>query len=312
MIEHDRLAPAAILQPVWKGRQRLITCHRADLDSTQAPNSLNAVRAAVGVGAPRIEIDVRFLADDTMVVFHDPDLAPTTDRSGPLDRLTIAAVREARALGPGAPPIALFDEVVDAVAGSGTTLHVDLKHDLPMPAARLDALASALAPIASRAIVGTQAYWNLTPLAQRGLRVAIDPGYLWQRGSARVPTDQFPRTQGLYGFWDDAPLAHIPGADPATYLAMRLREIALLVPAAEEWMVDIDTIRHCDAIGVSLASFLHARDIRLVAWTIVDPELDGPTTAALLALLFDLEVDTIIAKHALVVAGYLSTALTRP
>lgn len=301
------LAPA-LLVPSWRGRPRLITCHRADLDATHAPNSLAAVQAAVEAGAPRIEVDLRFLADDTMVVFHDPGLSPTTDGQGLLDALAIGDLRDVRSIGVEPSPIPLFSEVIDTVAGSSTTLHVDLKHDRPLPDRRVEAIVHALAPVASHAIVGTQAYWNLPVLASRGLRVALDPGSLWQRGTDRIAGDgEFPRTPGLYGFWDDSPLAQVPGIEVTDYLRIRFNEIAGLVPAAEEWMVDIDTIRHCHEIGFALTDLLHARGIRVAAWTIQDASFDGAATAALLASLFDLDVDVIIAKHGLIVGSYLTS-----
>jgi len=304
LIKNDSPADASPLTPMWDGRRRVITCHRADLDSTLAPNSLPAVRAAVAAGAPRIEIDLRFLADDTMVVFHDPDLGPTTTGAGRLDACTWAMLDGVRSLGPGQPPIPRFADVVAAITGSSTTLHVDLKHDRPMPATRVQALVAALAPIRDQAIVGTQAYWNLGPLAEAGLPIALDPGYLWQR---RVATgdQRWPRSEGLYGFCDDAPIAYIPGLRAPEYLALRVAELSALVPGAREWMVDIDTIVACSDLGFSLADYLHGRDVNLVAWTVQDLSYDRTTTASLIGKLFDLGVDNVIAKHGLVVARYL-------
>jgi glycerophosphoryl diester phosphodiesterase len=301
------LDASLLLQPCWAGRTRTIACHRADLDAMQVPNSLPAVLAAVAALAPRIEIDLRFLADDAMVVFHDPDLAPLTGAQGLLDDLSFDVVSGARYVAGDSPPVARFEDVVDAIAGSSTFLHVDLKHAPPMNPARLDALSAALRPIAGQCLVGTQAHWNLPPLARRGLQVALDPGLHIQRGLDRQPGDgEWPVTRGGHGLWDDSPLAHLAGVAPADYLAARVNDLAGLVPEACEWMVDIDTIRHSASLGFSLAEAVHARGIALTAWTIADLDFDREGSAAMLAELFNLDVDTVIAKHGLIVAGYLA------
>ena len=72
----------------------LICAHRGA--SAQLPdNSLAAFEAAIAVGADMIEADVRRLADDTLVLSHDP--APAASTPVRLDDLVRLAVRTDRA-----------------------------------------------------------------------------------------------------------------------------------------------------------------------------------------------------------------------
>jgi len=59
-------------------------------------NSLAAFEGARALGFTHLETDVRITRDGVLVVFHDPDLAPSTDRSGLIEQLSASEVTTAR------------------------------------------------------------------------------------------------------------------------------------------------------------------------------------------------------------------------
>lgn len=295
---------AASLRPAWDGVTRTIACHSADLDGTHVPNSLPAIEACVAAGAPRVEVDLRFLADDTMVVFHDSTLEPLAQGTGELGTLTFEDVVNVRYAQPPSPPLARFEQVVDAVRTSETCLQVDLKLPVPFTRRRVDVLCEALEPLRDRAIVGSQNGANLMPLAERGFKVAFDPTQHWHYWPGRPHgLELSPRRLGMHGLWDDASIAHDPAVPGIAYVNARIRDLVALVPHAAEWMVDLHTLRHLLGIGVPLGHALAEQGIDLAAWTIEDR---GPaTTRARITELFDLGATTIIARRAATVARYL-------
>jgi len=249
-----------------------------------------------------LEIDVRFLADDRMLIFHDPTLDQETTGSGRVDALTTPAVGAIRFRNSESVPLCFLEEVVDVIRGGETLLQVDLKLRRPISAGRLDALARALFPIRDRVLVGSQAHWNLRALPERGIAVAFDPTLQWQYAPARSNEHALPFRRGLHGLWDDAPIAHVRGVATADYCAVRIADIAALLPAAREWMVDIATIRYLSSLGLGLGDELAGRGIELAAWTMPD---EGPVASSeMLRSLFSCGVTTVITDHAMKLAGY--------
>lgn len=296
------------LRPIWDGQERSIACHRANLNDEQVPNSLDAVAACVAADAPRIEVDLRFLADGTMVVYHDAELDKESTGAGELSRLTCEDLRGLTYRRAPHPPIARFEEVVDAVTGSSVMLQVDLKERAPLESSQLAAIEHALGPIATHCIVGTGFYQNLVPIAQRGLRVALDSTPQWHYWPGRsVVGDITPLRMGLHGLWDDSPVAHTPSVDPEDYVASRVEEITALVPVVSEWMVDLHTLRHIEQLHVRLGHLLHERGIELAAWTLRDHGREA--TRDRMVELFELGADTVIADSAETVASYLDPAV---
>lgn len=293
---------AGDLAPLVAGRPRVFCCHRATLSGRYPPNSLPAVAECVQAGAPRVEIDVRFLADDGMVVLHDAELDEDTTGSGPVAALDSAAARGLRFRRDDSVGVATLSEVVDLLRGSETLLQVDLKLTRGISAVRARNLAEALAPVRSQVLVGSQAYWNLRPLSAAGYRVALDPTLQWHYFPGRRG-DLYPARLGLHGLWDDAPLAHIPGVEPVPYLRARVEDLLGLLPASE-WMVDYATIRYLRALGLNLGEVLQARGVDLAAWTVKDEGRDS--TGQLLQDLFALAVTTVISDAPVQLASYVT------
>lgn len=288
-------AAGTALAVVIDGMQRVFCCHRATLSGRFPPNSLAAIDECVRARAPRLEIDLRFLSDDSMLVFHDAALDAETTGVGPVDALVRASCRELRYLHDRASRLCFLEEVVDRVRGSGTFLQVDLKLRPPISRERVQRLAEALMPLAGRCFVGSQAHGNLRAIAESGVPVAFDPSLRWHYWPGRPATSCIPARLGLHGLWDDSPLAQIPGTTARDYCEARLRDLLGLAPAAVEWMVDIGTLRHLASLGFPLGLELAQHGIALSAWTMRD---DGPQSSReTLRALFALGAETVITDH---------------
>jgi glycerophosphoryl diester phosphodiesterase len=98
----------------------LVIAHRGA--SAHAPeNTMAAFELAAQQGAHAIELDAQLTADNQLVVFHDIQLARSTDGDGALSSKTLAEVRELDAgkqYGPGfrGQRIPLLEEVCAALA----------------------------------------------------------------------------------------------------------------------------------------------------------------------------------------------------
>jgi glycerophosphoryl diester phosphodiesterase len=281
------------LDPIVAGRRRVFCCHRAVLSRKHPPNSLAAIRECVEAGVPRAEIDVRFLSDDSLLVFHDAVLENDTLGTGSVAALDARAARLLRYRDASQTSLAFLDEVVDTIRGSSLLLQVDLKATQPLSPAQTTTLARALEPVRDHVLVGSQAHWNLRFLGAEGFRIAFDPTLHWryQEGPHVPGTD--PKRRGLHGLWDDSPLAHLAGVDRAEYLSARIDDLLGLIDV-EEWMVDYETLFFLAANQLRLGEVLRANGVALAAWTI--PDNGHEANRAMLGRLFDIGVETIISK----------------
>lgn len=297
---------AGDLAPTILGAPRVFCCHRAKLSRTFPPNSLAAIAECVDAGVPRLEIDVRFLADDAMLIFHDATLDAESNGAGPVAAIDTAAASALRYRADPAHPLPFLEDVVDVMRGANTLLQVDLKLMRWMSSERSRRLVQALAPIRDRVLVGSQAHWNLRGLAHAGLPVALDPTLHWHHRPARDVDDATPLRLGLHGLWDDAPLAHIPRVAIRDYFASRLDDLLALLPA-RVWMVDYGTILSMADKGFELGHELAPHGVELAAWTLHDEGREA--TSALLRRLFELGTTTVITDDAPALASY-ARALT--
>ena len=95
-------------------------------------NTLAACRKAIEMGFGAIEIDLRATADGHIVVMHDDTVDRTTSGRGKVSELTLADIRSLDAGSHAGPEfteekVPTFEEVLDAVRGSGTKLVLDIK-----------------------------------------------------------------------------------------------------------------------------------------------------------------------------------------
>lgn len=293
------------LRPEIAGQKRTLCCHSAVFSGEFVPNSLAAVDECARLDVPRLEVDVQFLADDSMVIYHGSTFEKETTGAGKVSDLDRTAIRGIHYLADLSSPVCFLEDVVELLRPTGTLLQVDLKLMRPISDARLRALSTALLPIADRVLIGSQAHWNLRPLAGLGHRVAFDPTLQWHFSPDREH-GFFPDTMGVYGMWDDAPIAHNRKFSPRQYFETRTEDLLGLLPQAEEWMVDIATIRHLADMGFSLGDELAARGVELAAWTLHDA--GSEQTLAQLEAVCAAGASTVIAANPAAVLAYLDAA----
>jgi glycerophosphoryl diester phosphodiesterase len=105
----------------------LVVAHRG-ASSTHPENTLSSFEAALALGAPLLELDVRLSADGIPVVLHDPDLSRTTDGSGWVHELSFQQIQAVNAGTADRPErIPAFRTVLEAVSGRGG-LAVEIKN----------------------------------------------------------------------------------------------------------------------------------------------------------------------------------------
>ncbi len=80
----------------------LVVAHRG-ASARYPENTLPAFEAAVALGAPVVELDVRLTADGVPVVMHDAEVSRTTDGRGLVHELTAAEIARLRAGTPEVP-----------------------------------------------------------------------------------------------------------------------------------------------------------------------------------------------------------------
>lgn len=87
----------------------------------EAPaNTLAGVRACFDAGAEAMEIDVQLCADGVPVLMHDETVDRTTNLSGPVRSLSLAALQGADA--GGGEPVPTLEQVLDLVDGRLTVM----------------------------------------------------------------------------------------------------------------------------------------------------------------------------------------------
>ncbi len=275
------------------GRGRVVlAAHQGRLTGAETPNSLLSVAACAAAGAARVEVDVTFTRDGEAVVSHERELR-VGGRRVPADEVTSSEV-------PGLPRLW---EVVQLLRASAAVLQVDLKLFRPIRAQEVERLLAVLSPIQPRVLVGSQAHWNLRPLAAAGLAVGFDPTLHFRYvapGAPRSWARGHPKRTGVWGFRDDSPLAQEASASPVAYLEARFTDLLALVPGVAELMVDYGTILRLGELGFALGLELQRRGVALAAWTV--REYEGGTTLHLLHRLAELGVSTIITDVPLLLA----------
>lgn len=273
----------------WGGREATLACHQARLRPEDLPNALGSVAECIGAGALRVEVDVTFTGDDVPVLSHDEEVLVDGRR------VPARTLRWSPEL--GLPRLA---EVVQLFLGRGCVLQVDLKRRGPISHGEVRSLAEALAPLGPNVIVGSQAHWNLRPLAATGLTVALDPSLHFRYVHPTSPAwwkVGVPRRTGVWGLRDDSAQASDSSWTFEAYLSARLDDVIALVPRCAELMVDIGTILRAGALGVALGEELARRGIALAAWTI--QRFEGEQTVTVVRRLVELGVSTIITDASL-------------
>jgi glycerophosphoryl diester phosphodiesterase len=103
----------------------VIVAHRG-ASSTHPENTLASFRAAIELGAPVVELDVRLTADGVPVVMHDADVARTTDGEGLVHELTARQLADLNAGTVGSPePVPTLRRALQLLSGrAGVALEI--------------------------------------------------------------------------------------------------------------------------------------------------------------------------------------------
>lgn len=111
--------PRTIEEFLRLGSRPWVIAHRG-FSGVAPENTLAAFRKAMEVGADMIELDVQLTGDGQVVCIHDDTLDRTTDRKGPIGKMTADEIRTADAGKRFAPEftgekVPLLSEVLDLV-----------------------------------------------------------------------------------------------------------------------------------------------------------------------------------------------------
>jgi glycerophosphoryl diester phosphodiesterase len=246
------------------------------------PNSLAAIEACLDLGAAWIEVDATALADSDYLLVHDPNLDSETNGTGPV--VACSAERAANLcfrIGnvETSVPVPQLSQVVETMVrrGGASRLQVDFKNVAPFATDEpIQRLARLLEPLDERVLVSTIADWQLrrlhaiAPWLERGFDVHF---YLDLR---REPPsgDAYPRYPGVYGYYDDHPIARRRIWPVAEYLADRCAALIGLVPGVTTFYVNHHFLCRSLDDGFNWAESLHRAGLKLDAWTL---DADNPT-----------------------------------
>jgi glycerophosphoryl diester phosphodiesterase len=101
----------------------IVIAHRG-ASASEPENTLRAFELAIKQGAQMIEVDLHLTADHHVVVIHDPVLDHTTNRTGRVDQLTLAEIKQADA-GKG-ERVPTLEETLDLTLGK-VRLYLEIK-----------------------------------------------------------------------------------------------------------------------------------------------------------------------------------------
>jgi glycerophosphoryl diester phosphodiesterase len=152
----------------------IVVAHRG-ASSTHPENTLPAFEAAIELGAPAIELDVRLTADGHAVVMHDPDVSRTTGGRGLVHELTVDQLRRLDAGAPERPArVPLLAEVLDLASGRAAVA-IEIKNLPGDPAFVPDeepSVAAALAELERTAFEGPVLILSFNPRSIAAARSA--------------------------------------------------------------------------------------------------------------------------------------------
>ena len=210
------------------------------------PNTLRSIELAFDAGVDMVELDVRPLADGTLVLAHWNDLADITGgRARP--SLRRASVDELRAV---APELATLDEALEVVDARGGRVQLDLKwhgYEQPVVAAvRRHGLVERTL-VSSCFARSLRAVAALEPAVERGWTYPFD-----RHGISRRPiVDPFVRLA----------LGTLRPTLPPR-IARLLANAAASVATLHYLVLSPSVVRRC-----------HARGVPVYAWTVDDAAL---------------------------------------
>ncbi len=220
----------------------IVVAHRG-ASAAYPENTLPAFEAALDLGAPVVELDVRLTADGYAVVMHDADVSRTTDGSGLVHELTLERLRTLNAGAPQAPAgVPLLEEVLDLVSGRGGVA-IEIKNLPGDPGYRDDgepAVEAALSAVERVGFDGPVLVVSFNPRSIAAARAA-DTGVL----TGLLTTDAIPLIDGVA-------FARAEGHD-------------FVLPGSRGLL----------ASGLDAVPAAHEAGVRVGTWTVDDPRTFG-------------------------------------
>lgn len=252
--------------------------------SPAPPNSLEAMRACLEAGADWIEIDVTALADTDYLIVHNPELESETSGQGTVAALSPPAARELlikhqeQVTNYHVPLLSDVVELFRAHPGQ-TQLQLDFKNVIPFPTDEpLHRLIQLIEPLGERVLVSSTADWQLRKLRciAPSLRLGFDIMlylFYWQPHKRPRVARHPPYTLGVYGYYDDHPLASARIWSSADYLRDRCESFVGQLPNVSVFYIEHSLLAQSLEDGFNWAEPLHARGVQLAAWTmdVTDP-----------------------------------------
>lgn len=283
--------------------------HMAALDGhNNPPNSLAAIRACLQAGAAWIEVDINALAEDDYLLVHEPNLEEETSGHGRVAECTPAQALTLTLRQPGAGgavPVALLSQVVSCFLSTPgkARLQLDFKNTRPFPNDEpLKRLVRLIEPLGERVLVSSGADWQLRKLRRLAPWLALGfdvMSYIHWAPPDATPREEPPYRIGAYGYYDDQPLAGLPGWSSQDYLRDRCESLARLVPGVSILYLDYHLIAQSLEDGFNWADCLHELDIRLDAWTM---DVTSPIATHLAPRLLSAGVDLFTSNTPLALA----------
>ncbi|MCA1554724.1 MAG: hypothetical protein LC737_10130, partial [Chloroflexi bacterium] len=281
----DGQAAAGYVMPPLNIPSPTIVHHMAALDDHAAPpNSLEAIQACLDAHAAIIELDITALADADYLLVHDDWLESETSGTGAVANCTTADARALRfkqreAITDYRVPV--LSEVVPLFQGHAgiSLLQLDFKNEHPLADDEpLHRLVNLIEPLGERVIVSTGADWQLRKLRRLAawLMLGFDVMHYvdWQPAHQPRQPQALPRTLGAYGYYDDHPLASKRVWSVPDYLLDVCESLIGRVPDVSAFYVEHTLLAQSLADGFNWAEPLHARGIKLDAWTM---DVTSPT-----------------------------------
>lgn len=259
-------------------RDHIVTLihHAANCSDALPPNSMSALRRCFSNGAAAVEIDVIPLADGSLALLHDPDLATLTTGTGNASRMQRNqvdnlyyklnnTVTEEK--------VGFLDDAIRLLQAYPKTqrLQLDFKPFTPLTPTLLANLMDMIAPVIDRVQVSSVADWAIRALAgsSNDLALGFDPLlYLDILDDEPRPDNIPPFRVGAYGLLDDHPLSAFQWGGMRDYFAARAEALFTQVPQGCEWFIRADAIKIALDAGFDWIEFLHQRGSRVDGWTI--------------------------------------------
>ena len=230
--------PEAPVDSVWLTEGRTLNIAHRGASAVAPQNTLAAFRRAAELGADGVELDVHLSADLVPVVIHDSTVDRTTDGTGRVADLPLAALKELDAGSWFDPTFAgeripTLEEVFEEI-GKSLLINVELK---PEPGRGRGLEAAVVRLVARHGLTDRVLLSSFDPFALRRTR----------RLSPHIPV----------GFlYETAPLSRLA------------RLLAWAMPDLQPQAIH----PHWRLIRPSTVRRAHARGRRVIAWTVDEPE----------------------------------------